>query len=433
MSPQELAEYTNYLKSKGFGDDDVKAYLAEKGIKPPDSESLGQKALKYGLRGLDYTGGLTRYGLASGAEALSGADLKLPNIKDVLTAQADVPMTEDLLARGNVLNDYPGTRKALGFAGDVVADPVSLLTLGAAGAGKAGAKAAAANLAKAAKVAEYANPVGKAIGSGVQKLGAPLYESAFKNIDTRLVEKGQDPLAPYLMKQDFWGGNKALADFSEKRMQDLAEARAPIYQEITNKGITIDPQAASQKAYEGIGELAQNPYAAPKVEAMMDYLALAKEPLSVEQASKVKSSLYDMLPATAFDPRGNLTNDGKKMLRDLSVGYKTEIEKAAEFARPGMGQELADLNNEWGSFIASKTPTASEIAKEGRKNILTETKAALLGFKPTAVPLMYAAKATNSPAVRSAAGLAIHKLGDSPAANQLWKQLLLGSQDQGEY
>lgn len=431
LSQEQFDFVKGELEKRGATPDQVDSLMQQHGY-AVKQESLPKQALTYAGRAIDYPSGLVRKGVGEAAQAYSGKNLNLPPLKDVLLGKATVPMTEEMLKSADIGNDYPYTRKAAGFIGDVVMDPATLLTMGGAGAAKAGLGGVARVLGAGAKAAEYANPVGMAMGSVIQKAGKPLYNSAFKNVDSRLAEKGLDPIAPYMYEQGVRGSMADIEKAMQSRMSDLGQKRADIYSQIADKGITIDPTKASQGAREYVSEVAKNPYLAPKAEGMTDYLALAKEPMSVHQASDVKTSLYDALPDSAFSPNGGLTDSGKKLLKNLSTGYKNEIEAAAEFAKPGLGSEVQNVNKEWGSLIGAQKPTRSEIAKAERGNLITQVKSAVAGASPKTAALMYGAQAINSPRFRTNVGLALDKAASTPAADALWKQILLGQANQGE-
>lgn len=426
LSDAELEALSKGDYSK-LSDDTLKAISGQKTEAPKGPETWSSGGVGHGiLKALDLTSGLTRKGIgeAVGVE-------NLPSVSDIVKG-APVPMTKDMMKQQGVLNDYPKLQTATGFVGDVALDPANLL-FGLGLAAKAGklAKTASA-LGTAAKVAEYGNPLGKAIGYGAQKVGAPLYNSAFKKIDARAIERGEEGVSKYALENGMWGGNKSLQEQMDKRLAELGGNRNALYKEMEDAGIHIDPQMASQGAYDYIKDVAKNPYAKPKVDAMVDYVSLAKEPMTPSAASAVKTSLYDQLPASAFDQFGKLTNEGKGMLKSLSQGYKTELEKAAEFYKPGKGQELASMNKEMGAYLGAQKPTMKEITKEGKKDLLTQVKGALSLLNPQAAAGMYGAQALNSPAVRTGAGLFLDRFGNAIPTEQAWRQIIFGLENQGE-
>lgn len=433
MSKELSSEDFEFVKSQlvgaGLSPEQAEAKIASDGY---TTKSFGAKALDYGLKTLDYTGGLTRLGAGKAYEAASGQDLKLPDLMDVLTMEKEAPMTEEMIQAAGGMQDYPLSRKAIGFAGDVLLDPATVLTLGGAGLAKAGLSKAAKGAATAAKVADYANPLGKLAGVGLQKAGRPIYNSAFKNIDSRLIEKGAAPISDYMYQGNVRGGAKAAEDYMQSRMAQLSPERQQIYAQIENAGNMVDPYAASQDALKQVMEVEKIPYNAPKVEGMLDYLSLANKPMPVSQASNIKTALYDSLPDSAFGKNGQLTNDGKKLLKELAGGYKTEIEKAAELTSPGLGKKVSSLNEEWGTYLGATTPTKKEIAKEARKNGFTQVDAMAAMVSPKLFAGKQAMKALNTPTVRTNIGMGLDKLADTPAAAALWRQLLLAPTGQGE-
>ncbi len=447
LTPAEEAELASLEKQHGPG--------------------LGMKALSVLGKGLDYAGGVTRAVAANAADAVNPGK-EFATSDDIVNAlKANPPSTADYLERAGVPAGYsmsdalsglysktgdglalkkggmldPTARGAAGFVGDVALDPLTYLSGGLSAAAKGGLEGS--RLAKAGQVAlKTANAVVNPLDALVPA-GKTLYQSGLKNIDTRLVERGQEPVSDYLMKQGAWGRLPTLQDNMKSRMGELAEQRQGLYQKIDNAGVQIDPHYASEGANNYISDLRDNRYMAPKADKLQEFVDLGTSggPMSVQKASEAKTSLYDALPATAFDQNGRLTNDGQKMLKELSLGYKTEIEGAGNFVQPGLGDQIGDVNKEWGAYINADKPTQREIAKDARKNLFTETKAAFMKFKPAAVPLMYGAQMINSPATRTGAGLLMKNIGESAgpvsnaASREFYLEMLrqLQNQNQGDY
>ena len=194
--------------------------------------------------------------------------------------------------------------------------------------------------------------------------------------------------------------------------------RAGLYKEADDLGVRIDPSYASREAQEGVAKVAENPYMKPKAEKMQDFLDLGgTDKMSMQKASDVKTSLYDALPDSAFTVNGQLTGDGQKMLKDLSRGYKTEIESAGNFARPGLGDEIEAINKEAGAYLNAAKPTRKEIIKEGNKDLLTQTKMGAFFLNPMITAGMYGGQLLNATPVRTGAGLMLNRLGAGGVAD----------------
>ncbi len=444
MNAQEQAEYRAYLKGKGFTDDEATQYMSEKGVPAPEPSST-QKVLSGIGKALDYSSNLGRGAVAGAYQGATGEDLGV-NLMDVL--KGETPSSNELMKRAGVpeggkLSDVlpgyaepgpdvsmfrpekggmldPTLRGTGGFAADVAVDPLTYISMGVAPLLKKGL-AAGGGKAVAAKAADVAlNPLGKMVESGGEKL----FKSGLKKVDTRAIEKGGEAVSPYLLERGIWGTQSQIAEGMDKQLAKLAEERAALYGSLDKAGAVVDPYAASQKALDNIGKLEKNPYMKPKAEAMMDYLSLADKPMSVSEASAVKTQLYDTLPTSAFDEFGRLSSTGSQLNKDLSQGYRQAILDAAEKASPGSGGAIDALNQEMGAYLGAQKPLRSEIAKEARKDLLTQTKAGIALAHPLSTLGMYAAQIGNATPVRTGVGLALDRAGES-APEALWRQLLL--------
>lgn len=411
--------------------------------KTEDEQGLAMKGLSAVGKGLDYAGGVTRAGAANLAGVGTTDDLLnalkanpastaeylkrtgLPegySLSDALSGMYSDTGDEWLkLKKGGALD--PTARGAAGFVGDVALDPLTYLSGGLSAAAK-GSIAGKGLLKGAGKVAAK---TANAFVNPLEHLAVPgeaIYKSGLKKIDTRLIEKGQEPISDYLLKQGNWGRLSKIQEGMQSRMDDLANQRSKLYSEVDASGAKIDPMQASKGAYDQVAHIAENPYMAPKAEKARDFLDLAQEPMSVQKASDVKTSLYDALPENAFNPDGSMNDIGKKIMKELSLGYKNEIEAAGNFARPGLGQEIGDVNKEWGALIGAQKPTKKEIAKDARKDLLTQTKLAAFFVNPLITAGAYGGQLLNATPVRTGLGLGMDRLANmtgkkASAANAL--------------
>lgn len=438
----------------------------------PQDNSLGGK-VKRGVvntldtvrRPLDYAGGLIRTGLADAispedkvtlsdwGEALKGNS---PTSKEYLlrngfqnTSLSDIaPQLYNDTGEGWQLQKGgwadPTKLGTYGLLLDTVSDPLTYGTIGLSAAGKA---------ARASRLAQSAGLTGKAIKSagtvletagkytaplegfvnnpleytvtgarqGLQDAGRAIYDSGFKNIDSRLAEKGFSPVSPYMFEQGVWGGNKALHEGMMNRADELAAQRAKLYNYADKQGAVVNLDNAERNALNNLAEMSDLGYGkTAKAESLID--TLAQRPnmdreggLSLQKASDIKTNLYDMLPSSAFDVNGRLTSEGKQMLRDLAYGYKNEIQTAANRAEYGLGGEIGNVNNEWAAILNANKPTQKEIMKAKNKDILTKVKAAAVTLSPKAAAAMYGAQFLNSPRFRTGTGLALDKIGNAGA------------------
>lgn len=448
LSDADLAAVESGDMSK-VSDEGLAIISGEPAEKKMEAKDYATRALEYGGRGLDYLGGLSRGGIAGLLEGATGKELV--DSGDVLRGRA--PSSSEILEKlgvgeGGKLSDIlpmyaepgkgglltpekgglldPSVRGTVGTALDIASDPLTYASLGTAPIAKGATKLFSKKLPSSVVEGEInllktlLNPGKKA----VQKAGETLYKSGLKNIDTRIVEKGGEAVSPYLMEQGVWGRLPSIEKGIQSRIDELSEARKGLYAQAPSARVT--PAAAQERAFEGLVEMEKNPYKKSAVEKQLEFLGQATEPVSLEQASAIKSDLYDALPSSAFDEGGRLTNDGKRMLKDLSLGYKTAIEQAADAQVPGLGKQISDLNTEWGSLIAAQKPTRSEISKAGRKNLLTEIKA-LVGINdPVSAGAMYGAQALNSAPVRTGVGLGLRTAGQN-VPEGVWRRMVIDS------
>lgn len=422
---------------------------------PTDEPMTAKKAAMAGLdylgRGLDYAGGLARTGLARSPQAMLAqklAGLNITSQDDLARAiKGQAPKTEEYLTRAGVPEGLkasdivpsaysqtgeewtklqkggwadPSARGVAGFVGDVATDPLTYLSLGTTGAAKTAM-----------------NPAAKAL----EKAGEKLYKSGFKAADTRLAERGLAPVSGYALEQGMWGGRKSLLDQMAKRKGELMKLREGKFKELTQKGASVDFNKAEQQALDNIIEGTSKKYGGQsQADALLQKLAerpsgdLPSGKASLGMASEIKSDLYGQLPAAAFDVNGRLTSEGKKMLQDLSQGYRKEIVEAANRAEAGAGDYIDKLNAEFAAYANAQKPIRKDLAVSERKNLITQVKGALAAKEPAMAAAMYTAQGLNTPAFRTGAGLAAQRLGSKGAGviDPVLRRLLLEQQSTQE-
>lgn len=477
---QDVQDYRNHLIAQGYNPKDVDEYV-ETELKPKyglsestwdKTKDVGLKGLEYLGRGLDYLGSGVRGGVANALEAATGKDvikddesmfkgnapsssqimerLGVPEagtLSDIIPSVYNDTGKDWKLKKGGMLD--PSTRGAAGFALDVATDPLTYGTFGMSTLGKAGKGL------KALKVAEEAGLAGKGLrgagnvlegagrvidnpldvlrrsaASGLKDSGEGLYKSGFKEIDSRLAEKGQDAISPYMLEQGFWGGRGALLNKIEKRTEELGALRDKLYSKADELGAFVPQNAATENASKYLNDLE---YKGFDVDALRNRVERYNDPklirnpdslgFSIQQASDIKSALYDQLPASAFDINGRLTAHGKELLQKLAQGFKEGIVNAAEGAQKGLGSQISDVNREWGALLNATKPTQKELAKSQRRNFITEVKAGVATASPKAAAAMYGAKALNSPWFKTGVGLGMERVGQGLGSDLLTNAL----------
>jgi len=158
-------------------------------VEQQDEQGLGSQIFDYGMRALDYTGGLTRTAIAGAADPFVEGDLV--NQDDVINAlKGKAVTTEEVLDRSGM--EDGALRTGLGFAGDVALDPTTYMSGGIsalAKLGKAGKLGKVAALAAAPSVIS-SELLGKAVGATAGKAYKGSRDMAMKGFG---VISGADP------------------------------------------------------------------------------------------------------------------------------------------------------------------------------------------------------------------------------------------------
>lgn len=435
MSPtsrEEIEEYAQYLASQGANPNEIeeyKAYLYEQSGINKDKDVLERakdgalSALDYGLRGLDYAGGLTRTAAAQIADPFTENDVVTgDDWKRALVGKA--PSTAEFMDRAGIpegasidLNPFAegetSVRDLVGFAGDIVLDPLTYISLGTAGTAKSGLNAA---------------------GRALQKGGKAVYKSGLKAVDQDVVEKGAKPVSDVLFKNRVSGTVEQVRRKSDEIKKDLSSKREALYDQADALGVKVNPSAAVQRAKEITAKMRENPGKAELADRFDEFIRKYEMsgPIDVRTASDWKTSFYDALPDSAFDRVGKLKGDAKKVHKALGRGFKEEIETAGELGQKGLGGSVESINQDWGSLLAADKPLSREAKKAKRKNMVSSVDAGLAGYAVadplTGSALLGAKKLgdlSKTTFARTKTGLALDSLGQSGLIDPAIRQLLI--------
>lgn len=408
MNPQELAEYKQYLASQGFSPKEADEYIAESYKPETEASDPLKTGLDYGMRALDYGGGLVRTGAAGLANIpyaiKTGKSFVGP--EDVMNAlKGQAPSSAEYMERAGVpegarldLNPLAegdtSVRDIVGFGADIATDPTTALALAA-----------------------------KPVAKGLLGTGKSLYKSGLKKIDEKLIEKGAKPVSEVLMKAGKWGSTKTLAKEADKLAKELGPKRAALYEKA--KGAKFSSDKATEAAKGLIAEMRSNPGLVDQAQKLDEYVSkyAGSTPLDLQTASDWKSSFYDALPDSAHGPYGKVKSGAQEVNRALGSGYKNEIIRAADEVSPGLGKEIDALNEDWGALIGSQKPFQKQIGRQNTKNYVTGTDPILggLGYTagggPAAAGLIAGKKLvdlTKTTGARTGGGLLLRKLGEAP-------------------
>jgi len=429
LTPQEEAELAQLEAQHGGAQN--RAQTPKVGEVPDvwsKLRSLGAGTLDYGIRGLDYLGGLTRTGVAQGADVFSPNDVvREGDWGRAIRGQA--PQSADYLERlgvekGGSLSDVvpglysnsgaglplqrggwldPSARGAAGFAMDVASDPLTYVGV---------------------------TPVAK----GVKKIGESVFKSGFKNIDKKLAETSTKPLSQVFLDRGVGGTTlKGMQKKTVNLMETLSKERATVYNALDEAGATVDMQKALGPAMEYTARLRDNPGMVSKANELDDFLSqyLVKNP-SISRASNWKTDLRNSLPTTAFNQNGRITDEYKKVLQKLSTGLNTEIKASADNVIPGAGNKVSQINADWGSVINSQKPLTTEVNKAATKNLVSAVDAMIGGYgvaDPLKAAGVFGAKKTiellNTPWARTNVGSGLMKLSNTGTLDPLVRQSLI--------
>lgn len=309
-------------------------------------------------------------------------------------------------------------RDALGFATDVVLDPLTVASLGA--------DTIAEKLPQAGKALDYGvNPASKLL----ELMGNKAYRSGFKKIDESLIEKGMKPLSEVMLENGRPAGTVAkLSNEADRIAAEKMAQRNQIYQQINNSGQKVGVLDAMTPALEkGQEILRKAPGADDQVALMNDWLMkYGKEGdhVPVDLASDWKSNLYNSMPANAYNPTGRMLPAPKQIQQQFARGLKEGIEQAGERTEPGLGSKVGSINEDLGSIIQSQKPMAREIRKGNSVNAITPVDAAILTVNSPVAAAKKLADIGKTTWARTNAGKALMATGEKDITDPILRQLL---------
>ncbi len=396
----------------------------------PRQPGFFNRAFDYGMRALDYPGGLVRTGLASAGGLLSGrTDIVKP--EDVSNAfQGKAPSSAQYLERAGVtpgpsLKDVPiigqalpniNLRDAEGFGLDVVSDPLTAIAKGAK---------ALYPESKAATITEKALTSPSA---AAEAAGNSIYKSGFKKIDERLLEKGKTPLSDLLLENGAPTGTTAkIADKTDQMLKNLGAERDQLYKRAADKGVTVDLGFPLKNAEAEIARMRDNPGLAKQADALSELLDAYKKQGKVDIAklSDWKSQLYDALPEAAY-AGGRPSNSAQAFKKALSQDFRQAIEDAGNRAESGLGDKIAANNDKMGTILSSEKPMDLQIRRGNTPNLGTSVDAILLGTgHGAALPIKKLADAAKTTYVRTKIGKGLIDAGKSGLLNDSTRRGLI--------
>lgn len=413
--------------SDGF---DPGKYLAEKtGAEEP---GLLNKAVDYGVRGLDYLGGINRAGL------VTLGDIKAmkhdPSHKFTVTGedvgnivQGHAPTSSEYLRRAGVSEgpsaDLPllgntSLRDGEGLALDIATDPLMALTAAARGIPRLG---------------KALNP----IGSMAESAGTKVYKSGLKKVDEKLVERGAKPVSDLLLEEGKSGTTKTLAKESRELGKKALAERTELYAKAEKLGATVDMSTALTKAEAAVTKMRSNPGLAPAAEKLLALIDSYKKAgkVTLATASEWKTAMFEALPEAAFNQHGKVKGAAQKVEKALAQDFKTAIVDAGNSAEKGLGDEIHALNEKMQTTLGAEKPFKMQVARGNTTNAVTPVDAMLGTFSGLlshdarmaagAVALKKAADLSKTTYVRTKAGMGLLKAGKSGNLDTLARRGLI--------
>lgn len=390
--------------------------MALKGNAPQAEEpGLGAQAFDYGMRALDYAGGLSRTTLAQMADTFT--DKNSVTGDDFMKAlKGKAPGSEELLGRfdipegASVQLPFLGetsVRDVGGFALDVAADPLTYLSLGAL----PGAKYAAKGLNVAKKP--------------LSNLGKKVYKSGFKNIDEALANKGKKELSEIMLERGVTGTTKNIEKQANKIADNLLAERTDLINKLDGGGARVDFSNAFDDVIKQNDELRRVPGQRAQADDLagkiLEYADEGQVPLA--QATKAKTMLYDSLPQSAYNVYGP-TKGGTEFTKNMSKAIKDAIEKAAEESSQGAGSKIAGLNEDLGTLLSSRKPLQRQVGKATTKDAFTSVDGGLAAINPLAALTKKGADLSKTTYFRTKLGKGLKDTADSGVADILLRNLL---------
>lgn len=397
-----------------LNDDELDALEASQMTLTDKAKALGGKALDYGIRGLDYAGGLTRTAVANVADEVAQLmgiyDEDRISAPETLRAayRGEAPGTAELMEmaqipEGSSVNLFPeitipGTditlgkgdtsiRDAVGFAGDIALDPLTYLTAGGAHAVKG--------------VANAARPLARAQAA----TGRKIYQSGLKKGDfvAKKFGKGDKALSDMLLKRGIRGSSESIAEQGVTLADSLFRRQQGILAEATARGAQLDPAQVMGPVQKKINKIlsARNPVpkkAAGEYAKMIDDIAstaahgnqasLFNRMMTPVEASDIKTSLYNLVGDSAYDTLKK-SKDGSKLLKMTARQLKNSVEGSVDKVSKKLGSEFRQVQKDLGTILTSRKVLSSEAGKEIGKNAFTSIDGIIL-----ANPTVFAAKKT---------------------------------------
>lgn len=422
--------YSNVAKDASALDEAYAKVGQEAGSKgpqvtPPEPQEPGMvsKGLDIAGRALDYGGGLVRTGLAEVAGLAQGRT-DVVNTEDLKNAaKGRAPLSAEYLRRLGVpeggsltfLGERFTTRGAVGLAADIATDPLTAIT-------------------RLTKEAPYIDKIINSPGIASQAAGEAIYKSAFKKIDAKLAERGEEALSPIMMEQGITGSSKNIEKQVTEMSDTMGKLRQGLYDKANQKLVSIDLNSKNvfQRAESVLERMKQNPNMLPatqELEGMIEnFKGVGSVPINV--ISDWKTALYDTLPKSAFDSFGKVKGQAQQFKAALAADFRKLVIDEGNRVEPGLGDAINVINEKWGTLLNAQKPLAKQTAGAASGGSLgTTIDGILLGSGQ--LPAFATKKSLDlmsTPYARTVAGKALMQAGQNGLAGAMSRRAAIEAQ-----
>lgn len=430
-SPDPYSAFENDMTASyaAFDADMSGVDAAAQAAPPPEEPGVARQALDYGLRGLDYLGGLTRTGLAEvagigtqiaqGKNPLTEPQVVTPeDIKAALKGKA--PRSAEYLRRigvpeGGSLN-VPGLgrvtiRGAAGLATDIATDPLTAV-------------------AKAVKDSPYLAKLFNAPGKASEALGEAVYKSALP----AKAGDAADVVIQGLPEAGVAGapivGAKGMAAHVDQMSSTIGKLRQGLYDKASELGAAVNVAEQPLTRTEAVlSRMSRDPSLRPVAEelkTMVDgYKQAGSVPLDI--MSEWKTNLYDSLPQSAWSGAGKLRGVAKQFKAALAGDFRDIIVNVGNKASAGLGDSIEALNSKWGALLSATKPIEQAAVATGGKlgTMVDGAVLAMGGIKAEAVKKGF--DLATSPYAKTLVGKALMTAGKNGLATGLTNRVLINA------
>lgn len=435
LKREDAARAIEEMRKRGWDDNRIKLTLTQMGgVEPSRQETEAGRALAF--KAVDYPSNLARGTVGTAVQQFTDKDLGVDLLK---TLKGEAPTTATMLQRGGVgemgrLSDVLGPavyeepgkgswlkldrggplditgRGAVGFVGDAAGD-FGVLSAMNKGAKALKASAMIANSPKRAALEKALDVAVNPMSTASKDLGEKLYTSGFKKLDSRLVERGEDVVAPYALKQGVWGTMRGIEKGAEKRLAELAPMREAAYNEANKLGVQIAEEDVVKPALNYLDLKAVNPRMREEIKPMREYVLSGIEADPIKYASDMAE--YEAAKAAyRRDMRNWVTQERGRRAAEKNVGQQSVL--GVDEASAPTGQiEMSGLDP---NKIVERPPhpvdpiddqikllqaqRASEFTKGEIDNLLAQRQRIVDEFgEPESISAAIASGNTNSPSM----------------------------------